>query len=159
MQPFCLTRLRVAWLDCYSFHLDTILWLADLIAFFRFKMGPPVFMLITYPVWSSKSNSRFALYFHWTNSRSGGCEDGGQTSSESSQEFREDQARLLRKISRVKDDWVQTIHEVFLPWRVAELSLRSTSKYGNVSLTHSYLGQKLLVVLNPVAGNGSALKR
>ena len=34
----------------------------------RFNMGPPVFMLITYPTWS-RSTSRVVLYFHWTRLR------------------------------------------------------------------------------------------
>lgn len=118
-------------------------------------MGPPVFMLITYSTSKRSQCSRHAFYFHWSRGRKSSESEPAGTIANSSRNLDtgiDDPSRVMARIGKVKDSWVRAIHELFLPWRLTNLT--SLAKFGN-----SFISQKVLVVLNPVAGNGSALKK
>ena len=134
-------------------------------------------MLVAYPssTWNSGKSSpatskkRTVLYFHWLAENDNGkkarhqpviplrrgrwgnsAQDDGGNANEA----------VMGDLLRTKEEWVRLIHECFFPHRAASTAAAIfPGKLGGNSLgLNGYLGQKLLVILNPVAGSGAALK-
>ena len=113
----------------------------------KFDMGPPMFMLVTYPSWAPKNAPRVVMYFHWVRERMG---------IPPQQILDENGNNDLVKILKIKDEWVKAIHSMFFPNHTGPLSVSGSVR--KLSFTNAFLSNKILVMLNPVAGSGQALK-
>ncbi|TRY72571.1 hypothetical protein TCAL_00196 [Tigriopus californicus] len=122
----------------------------------RPNLGPPLFQLITYPL-VGKAPSKVVFYFHLRpkeTKTAEGTDDEDEDAQSVLYHFDHKQVHLL------KQNWVKTILELFFPGGSPLTSSGpfSKSRLVNVTQSKTYLSQKILVALNPLAGKGNALK-